>query len=274
MKFLINFTGIVLLVLMLASCVPFKEVGTFTASSQKSLQGVQLPYGSYKYCEDSCYIYNKQLHSLQDLKCNRSRDSLRDTVILNEFAILGSYYAALTKLSGVSLINFGPLAKNVKKGTYGKFITITDDEATTFTNLSGAITSLVTLDYKSKKLKEFIGDNDPAVQHAILALSIQLANLRTMVKNMKGAYHDAIRDDLNVAGDQSERLLLITIYKQKTDELNDAEGNYIQMQKVLSKIADGETLLKLNVENLKSENFKKSILNIAGDIIYLNSKSN
>jgi len=257
----------------LCSCTPLKEVGTFTASSQKTLQSISIPYESYKYCQDSCYIFNDNLKNLKDVNCNCKPDSLRDTIIVNEIAILGSYYAGLTKLSGASMINFAPIGKTIKKGSYGK-ITITDHEASTFNSLSAVVTNLITLEYKTRKIKEIVSANDAAVQDALNILLLQIENLDGFIGTMESRYQTVFTTLIHDSVSESDKIVLVSIYKQKTGELDGARQHINDLEKSIKKILKGDQLLINNIDNLKDEGFKKSILSISGDIIYFNSKSN
>ncbi len=273
MKKFFKFTFPGAIIFCLCSCVPLKEVGNFTACSQKTLQDVTLSYGSFRYCKDSCYFYNENFKNLKEVNCDCKADSLRDTIILNEFAILSCYYAGLTKLSGVSLINFGPLGKNVTKGTYGR-MTVTDQEASVFNKLTILATNLVTLEYKNRKIKEIVSSNDADVQNAIGMLYIKIDNLNGFIGTMEIQYQTLFTNLIHDAANQTERILLANVYKQKIKELDNSRLFYNNLEQSINKILQGDKLLMQNINNLKAEGFKKSILSIAGDIIYLNSKSN
>jgi len=273
MKKIIKINLAVVFFVYICSCTPLKEVGTFTASSQKTLQGISIPYGSYKYCQDSCYLFNDNFKNLKEVNCNCKVDSIRDTIIVNEITILGSYYAGLTKLSGASLINFAPVGKTIQKGTYGQ-ITISANQATTFNNLSTVVTNLVTLEYKTKKIKEIISANDANVQNAINILYLQISNLNGLIGTMESRYQTLFTMLIHNSTSESDRIVLVSIYKQKIREFGGARQYIDNLENSIQRILKGDQLLIGNINNLKDEGFKKSILSIAGDIIYLNTKSN
>jgi hypothetical protein len=273
MKALKLFIYLFACIALLSGCESFKQVGTFTACSQQSLQSVTLPYGGYKFCEDSCFIRQAPVRNLNSMHCDCRRDSVRDTIILNEFTTLSCYYAALSKLAGTSTMDFTPIARSLSAGKYGS-ITITDNEAGIFNKLSIAVTSLVTMEYKSRKLHEFITANDPGVQQAIGILKNQLTNLQIDAGNISREYRIAVRSAIDSTSDKGERLLLVNMYQQKKAQLDAAWSGYENLKKTLDKILDGEKMLAQNSSNLKSKPFTKSILDIAGDIIYLNNKTN
>jgi hypothetical protein len=179
----------------------------------------------------------------------------------------------LTNLTGASPIDFTPVAKSLSAGKYGS-ITITNNEAGIFNKLGLAATSLVTLEYKSRKLREFITEYDPRVQEAIGILKNQLVNLQLDATNINREYKYTIRSAIDSAGDKGERLLLVNMYQQKKAQLDAAWSGYENLKNMLDKILEGERILAQNTSDLKSEPFRKSILTVAGDIIYLNNKTN
>lgn len=273
MRALRPFTYFFACIILCSGCESFKQVGTFTACSQHSLQGITLPYSGYKFCEDSCFIRQAPVKNLYSMHCDCMRDSLRDTIILNEFTVLSCYYGALTKLAGTSAIDFTPISKNITSGNYGS-VTVTDRQAGIFNGLTTAVTSLVTLEYKSRKLREFITKYDPTVQEAISILKNQLINLQIDATNISREYRFTIRSLVDSVSDKGERMLLISMYQQKKVQLDAAWSGYENLKKMLDKILDGEKMLVQNSADLKSKSFTKSIMDIAGDIIYLNNKSN
>jgi hypothetical protein len=207
-----------LLLACLVGCTPLKEVGSFTESIQKILLGVTLHYGSQQFCRDSCLIYNPRIKELKELSCNCSVDSLKDSVILTECTILGSYYTGLTKLSGASLINFAPIGKSVQKGNYGGF-TVNDAEANTFNTLSTVAADLVTLEYKTRKIKEIFSTNNAGVQNALGILLVKLDNLRGFIEVMRIKFKQTNTVLIHEATTESERVLLANTYKEKNDRL-------------------------------------------------------
>jgi hypothetical protein len=273
MKALTPFTYLLVCIILCSGCESFKQVGTFTACSQHSLQGITLPYSGYKFCEDSCFIRQAPTKNLYSMHCDCMRDSLRDTIILNEFTMLSCYYGALTKLAGVSNIDFTPISKNIVAGNYGS-VTVTDQQAGIFNGLTTALTNLMTLEYESRKLHEFITTYDPRVQEAIGILKNQLINLQRDVTNINREYRFTIRSLVDSVSDKGERMLLINMYQQKKAQLDAAWSGYENLKKTLDKILEGEKLMVQNSSNLKSKPFIKSIMDIAGEIIYLNNKSN
>ena len=271
MKALKPFAGLFACIIFFSGCTSFKQVATFTSCSQQSLRGITLPYSGYKFCEDSCFIRQAPVRNLYALQCDCRRDSLRDTIILNECATLSSYYAALTSLTGASPIDFAPVANSLSAGKYGS-ITITNNEAGIFNKLAIAATTLVTLEYKSRKLREFITEYNPRVQEAIGILKNQLMNLQLDATNISREYKYTIRSAIDSASDKGERLLLVAMYQQKKTQLDEAWSGYESLKDLLDKILEGEKILAQNTGDLKNKPFIKSIMDIAGDINYSTPK--
>jgi hypothetical protein len=258
-------------IIFLCGCVPLKEVGAFSACSQNTLLGLHYTYGYYEYCSDSCYVFNKAAKYLKDVECDCKRDTVLDTLLKKEFAIIGAYYAGLTKLSGGSGINFAPIGKSISAGTYAG-ITISSTEESVFNKLSTVATNLITLNYKTNKIKEIITEYDKSVQESLGMLALHMDNLESKIKLMNTFYGTQANVLLKSAG-ESERWLIIATYKQKSKQFADDAKIYNNFQRTIKIVIKGDSLLSANIGNLKDETFKKKILDIAGDISYLNSNT-
>ncbi|MFA6246589.1 MAG: hypothetical protein WC615_06590 [Mucilaginibacter sp.] len=260
---------------LISGCVSFKEVGTFTASSTKSLQDARITYGNYQYCLDTCLLSKTNYRYLKELDCDCSRDSLRDTVILNEFAILSGYYAALTQLSGTSEIAFGPLGKSLAKGDYGIF-KISEDQSNLFNGLSTALTKLVTTNYKDRKLKQFITAHNDTVKLCLETLEDQLTLLRSNINATETKFDRLVRGVLNnmdtTAQQTGQKVAIAYIVNQQRAKWQQEKLHCDKLLASVKTIGKGQTLLIKNVQDLKTQSFKQSILKLAGNIIYLGNK--
>jgi hypothetical protein len=235
------------------------------------LLGLHYTYGYYEYCSDSCYVFNKAAKYLKDVECDCKRDTVLDTLLKKEFAIIGAYYAGLTKLSGGSVINFAPIGKSISAGTYAG-ITISSTEASVFNKLSTVATNLITLNYKTNKIKQIITEYDKSVQESLGMLALHMDNLESRIKLMNTFYGTQANVLLKSAG-ESEGWLIIATYKQKSKQFADDAKIYNNFQRTIKIVIKGDSLLNANIGNLKDETFKKKILDIAGDISYLNSNT-
>ena len=255
------------------SCVPLHEVAAFSACSQKTLLEFRFTYGYAEYCTDSCYVFNTHAQFLKDVECDCKRDTALDTLLKNEFAILGAYYAGLRKLSGGSLINFAPIGNSITAGTYGPVI-ISSTEQSVFNGLATAASDLITLNYKTKEIKKIVAKYDKTAQTALGMLALHMDNLESKIKVMNTFYGTRANVLLKNAADDSERWLIIATYKQKTREFASEAKDYDNFQKIIKTIIKVYSLINANISNLKDDSFKKKILVIAGDISYLSSNSN
>lgn len=273
MKFnglILNYFVLILISACFCGCLSLKEVGTFSAGSQRVFQGTDFNYGYYEYCYDSCYLYNKSAKYLKDADCDCSRDTVLDTLLKNEFSILGAYYAGLTKLSGIKMINFAALGKSVAAGTYGS-ITVSKTESSVFNGLSTAATNLVTVKYKTRKIKEIVSKYDKDVVAGINSILLHLDNLKGKIELMQNDYRTTTDLLLKKTTDENMRWAIININKQKAMQLDKVVLFYNNTRSAIKKIREGEVLLMANINNLKDDTFKQKILSLASDIIYLNT---
>ncbi|MFD0765466.1 hypothetical protein ACFQZI_11435 [Mucilaginibacter lutimaris] len=260
---------------LISGCVSFKEVGTFTASSTKSLQEAKITYGNYQYCLDTCLLSKTNYRYLKELNCECSRDSLRDTVIANEYAILSGYYAALTQLSGTSEIAFGPLGKSLAKGDYGIF-KISEEQSNLFNGLSAALTKVVTTTYKNRKLKKFIAAHNDTVKLCLATLKGQLTLLRWNINATETKFDRLVRGVLSqtdtIEQAAGQKVAIAYIVNRQRAKWQQEKQHCDKLLAGIQTIEEGQALLFSNVSNLKSQSFKQAILKLAGNIIYLGSK--
>jgi hypothetical protein len=273
----------VLLLLCMAQygCVQLKEVHAFTETSQKALENDhQIGYEYADYCWDSCYLYNVSGKQLMDFDCDCSHAEIYDMLINKEYRVLGDYFIALGKLSGAkSTIDFAPVATAVAAGTYGALV-ITSTESSVVTALSTAASDLFTTKYKSKTIKEILVKYHDTAAIAMELLQLHIDNLKSMIGLMRTKLQQ--RCDLlmaktaaspasSVDAAAAEKWAIVYIYKQKYRELERIMASYDKRYRSLDKIRQGHITLYENVNDLKSDGFKKRIIGLATDIIYINN---
>lgn len=264
--------GLLLLCITQIGCVQLKEVFAFTETSQKALESDhQIGYGYADYCFDSCYLYNVSGQQLVDFDCNCGNAEVYDSLIKNEYRILGEYFAALGKLAGAkSTINFAPIGTAVAAGTYGS-LTITSTESSVVNALATAATDLFTTKYKSKKIKEIIVTCHDTLSVAMELLKLHIDNLKSMIELMRLKVQQ--RCDLLMAKTptDAEKWTIVYTYKQKIKQLGQITASYNKRYQSLDKIQQGHTTLYENINDLNSQALKKRILDLAYNIIYLSN---
>jgi hypothetical protein len=261
--------------LLFFSCVQLKEVAQFSATCQTSLdKAASGEYGYYNYCKDSCIIFNSTGKFLADFTCSCKDHLSLDTILVIEFNTLSAYYAALAKLAGSgTAVNFSPIGSAVPAGTYGT-ISVTQDESTAVGALATAIGVLVTTKFKSTKVKEIILQKNDSVLTLLQNLRMHLDDLKSKIKNMQDKYLKRVNDMLGDTTHADVRWLLISDCKERYEQLDLIIARYDNRMAVLGKIITGQKELFDHVDDLKSESLKKSILGLAGNLIYLSNAKN
>ena len=260
--------------LLQPGCVQLKELHTLTDTCQKALEeDKQIPYGYADYCEDSCYLFNVSGRQLADFDCNCHPGEINDTIIRKEYDILGAYFAALGKLAGAaSYFNFIPIGSSVPAGTYGSLV-ITANESKVVTTLATVATDLLTTHYKSKKIKEVLVKYHDTLDIAMQLLQLHIDNLKSRIGLMQTKLQQ--RCDLLMAKvpppSDAEKWATVYTYKQKYKELGRIIASYDKRYRSLDKIRLDHIELYKNVNELSSEGFKKKVVDMAYDIIYINN---
>jgi hypothetical protein len=252
---------------VLSSCVPFKEVSLLSQNSATTLNK-ELPvfYGYFNYCLDSCMIYPKTIQHLKQLDCDCSQDKTYDSLIDVEYRIFITYFNRLAKLAdSKTTISFDPLTKSVQSGNYGS-LTITSEEEKVVNALSKVLSGLLTVHFKSKKIKEIISKDNEAFQKAIHFLKLHLENLRDKIVLMANSYQSRSDEMLESSHSDAERWAVAYTYRQQYHQYSNILDRYNAMIRALELISQGHQHLYDHIQTLSSESVKKKILDFASDI--------
>lgn len=267
-----NTLTIILGLLLLYGCAPLKEIHAFTENSQAVLENDhQIAYGYADYCWDSCYVYNTSARQLADFDCNCRMAEIYDSIIQKEYYILGAYFAALGKLSGAeSYMNFAPIASAIREGNYGG-LTITANESKVVNALANAATTLLTTNFKSKKIKEILTQYHDTISIAMEIMELHIDNLKNMIGLMRTKLQNRADLMMSNASTNAEKWAVAYTYKQKYKELGRIMTSYDKRYQSLDKIKQGHAALYENVNDLRSEGLKKKLTGFVTEIIYINN---
>jgi hypothetical protein len=260
-----------MMLIVAAGCSPLKEVNTFALASQATMDKAAAPdaYGHFCFCSDSAIVYNDGGRMLRDFEYDCSPDTVADTILRNAYNIMSTYFAALAKLAdSKTAIKTAPLNGVVTAGTYGS-LTITSTEAGIFAGLTAAAQDLLTNNYKSKKIKEVLRTYHDTVDWVLGTLMLLTHNFRDRVQLLANTYRKKMDFLVDKTDSPGLRLVLVTLYRDKTTKWMQIESDYDRRNSALEKIREGHEALFKGVDNLREQNLKKKVLGLAQNIIYL-----
>jgi hypothetical protein len=259
------------MLIIAAGCTPLKEVNTFALASQATMDKAAAfdGYGHLCFCNDSAIVYNETGRMLRDFDFDCSPDSLADTILRNAYNIMSTYFAALAKLADAkTVIKTTTLNAAVAAGTYGN-LTISSTEAGIFNGLTTAAQDLLTNNYKSKKIKQVLVTYHDTVDQVLGILMLLNHNFRDRLHLLANTYRRKMDFMVNKTDSPGLRLVLVTLFHDKTRQWQQIATEYDRRDSALAKIREGHEALFKGVDNLKEENLKKKVLGLAQNIIYL-----
>lgn len=256
-------------------CAPMKEVHEFGVTSHDGLDRVgDAAYGYYDYCFDSCLVFAGPGIYLRDFDCDCHHGRDFDTVLKKECRALGAYFAALAKLADPSAaISCAPIGGSIQGGTYGSF-TVTATEASIATTIATGASYLLTTGYKDKKIREIIGRYHDSVGMALSLVMLHVDNLRSKIQLLEIGLKQRCDTLMIQAQAPRDKWMVAYAYKQKIMQWDQVLAVFDARYKTLEQVRTGNETIFKRIDQLKSEGFKKTIMDITGNISYLSASAN
>lgn len=259
------------LLIGMSSCTPLKEVNSFALASQITMDKAAAfdGYGRWDFCYDSVIVYTDTAQQLWQYDCDCGHGTAADTMQRHAFNIMSAYFAALAKLADAhTVIKTSPLSTAVAAGTYGS-ATISSTEAGIFSALVTAAQDLLTNNYKSKKIKEVLQTYHDTVYRALGTLMLLTRNSKDLIRVMSNRFRAKMDTLVEKAPSNGVRLALVSLYREKRLRWQQAMADDDRRYLALEKIQEGHEDLFNSANNLREAGFKKKVLGLAQNIIYL-----
>lgn len=256
------------LISLLGSCAGFKEVNTFAASSEKSINSYKsIAYTFSGNCDYKCTQRSLENSVFQtaEKNCFCKDAILADKNVNRLLSVLKSYFKGMANLSDNKLTaySFNAIENPLVEGKYIKKADIKP-----YTNIAGLVTMMLTDNYRAKKLKHVI---ETANSDVILLLEKTAAIIENnLVPTLSGRQSDIqqIYHDLYVASNTSsyEKFNIQKMYFLKLTSIAAKKEGLKKYSRVLSKISKGHQSLYDNKDKLKEKGIKKMIAAYADDL--------
>jgi hypothetical protein len=253
----------------LISCADLKQINAFAVASHQALEkNKNISYGFVKYAEDSSYIYHPYPDGLGEVDCSCSQQQKLDSINKTEYQALSKYFEALAKFTDPKYsFDLTPVNDAVPSGTYAG-ITITDEESSIVTTLTGFLSGVITSGYKSRKLQDYIKLYQDSVAPLIAFMKIRSEALGKKIKVMEHQLWNEANGLLRSEHDDKMKWPVLFTYELHKKELDREIEIYSDAVYHLNKVTEGGNLIYQNMEHLKSEEFKKKLNAIIRNLIY------
>jgi hypothetical protein len=256
------------LLYLLSSCGSYKEVNTFATSAVKGIESYKsIGYTFTRNCKYKCFQRALEISVFQTIQINCTCEEavLADKNVKQLLLVLKGYFSGLVNLSNSKLTDYS-LEAIQKQLIEGKYIKKADLKP--FTNIAGLITTMLTDQYRAKKLKETI---ELANSDVILLLEItsaiakgnMLPTLLSRQADIQQIYHDLYSD----SGTSSfERFNIQKMYFSELTIIETKKEALLKFSSALHKIRRGHQFLYDNKIKLKEKDFKKIIRSYANEL--------